>query len=205
MDNDNDDDIMGGYILVNGIIKKVAFVELARWKIENPDAGRIDITHINDNIKVSTVFLGMDHNFWGCDVDNISTPILFETMVFGGKYDGRQRRYSTYGDAKKGHWEIVDGIRNDMPPEEVGEKSIFDHLLDLLGDDDNARCTKVKEGDLIICPTCREKHALTCGVDEETNEKTDLLMFYQCGDKSFLGAVCGHLVLRKKPDCSGQV
>jgi hypothetical protein len=68
-----------------------------------------------------------------------------------------------------------------------------------------SKCTKVKEGDLIICPTCQEKHALTCGIDQETGEKTDLLMFYQCGDKSFLGAVNGRLVIRKKPDCSGQV
>jgi hypothetical protein len=130
----------GGYILVNGIIKKVAFVEMARWKIENPDAGRIDITHINDDVHVSTVFLGMDHNF-SFD-ENISTPILFETMVFGGKYDGRQRRYSTYGDAKKGHWEIVDGIRNDMPLSEVGEKSIFDQFLDLLGDEPDEKISE---------------------------------------------------------------
>ena len=39
---------------------------------------------------VSTVFLGMDHN-WRRE----GPPILFETMVFGGRYAGLQLRYAT--------------------------------------------------------------------------------------------------------------
>ena len=38
---------------------------------------------------VSTVFLGLDHN-WG-----EGDPLLFETMVFGGKHDEYCERYST--------------------------------------------------------------------------------------------------------------
>jgi hypothetical protein len=48
---------------------------------------------------VSTVFLGIDHGF-GDD------PILFETMVFGGEYDGIQKRYSTWDEAVEGHYKI---------------------------------------------------------------------------------------------------
>lgn len=38
--------------------------------------------------KISTVFLGMDHNFLRLTKE----PILWETMVFGGKLDGEMRR-----------------------------------------------------------------------------------------------------------------
>jgi hypothetical protein len=52
----------------------------------------------NDNIFVSTVFLGINHNFWG-----EGPPILFETMIFGGKMDEYQHRYHTYDEAVSGH------------------------------------------------------------------------------------------------------
>jgi len=48
-------------------------------------------------ITVSTVFLGMDHN-WGS-----GPPILFETMIFGGKYDQEMWRYYTWEEAEEGH------------------------------------------------------------------------------------------------------
>jgi hypothetical protein len=46
---------------------------------------------------VSTVFLGIDHNFGN------GPPLLFETMVFGGEYDGYCKRYSTWEEAEGGH------------------------------------------------------------------------------------------------------
>jgi hypothetical protein len=54
----------------------------------------------NDNIFVSTVFLGINHNF-GFSED--TRPILFETMIFGGKMDEYQHRYYTYDEAVAGH------------------------------------------------------------------------------------------------------
>lgn len=53
-------------------------------------------------IKVSTVFLGIDHSY-GSD----GGPILWETMIFGGKHDNYQRRYRTLEDAKAGHLKAV--------------------------------------------------------------------------------------------------
>lgn len=71
-------------------------------------------------ILVSTVFIGIDHNF----VSN-GPPVLFETMVFGeehaGKLFGRdctmredleQRRYSTWAEAEAGHQRIVQRYRD---------------------------------------------------------------------------------------------
>ena len=51
--------------------------------------------------KVSTVFLGLDHNFMGGE------PVLFETMIFGGKHGGYQKRCSTWEMAEKMHQDAV--------------------------------------------------------------------------------------------------
>jgi hypothetical protein len=50
------------------------------------------------DVRVSTVFLGLDHKF-GSD----GPPLIFETMIFGGEHDGYQERYSTWEQAEEGH------------------------------------------------------------------------------------------------------
>ena len=50
-----------------------------------------------DGITVSTVFLGIDHNFSG------GPPLIFETMVFGGGLTEYQTRYATWDEAEAGH------------------------------------------------------------------------------------------------------
>lgn len=59
---------------------------------------------IKKGIQVSTVFLGLNHRF------GIGSPLFFETMVFGGKYDGEQERYSTWEEAEKGHERICNKV-----------------------------------------------------------------------------------------------
>ena len=50
-------------------------------------------------ILISTIFLGLDHNFSG-----EGDPILFETMMFGApKLEGYQMRYKTWDEAELGH------------------------------------------------------------------------------------------------------
>ena len=51
--------------------------------------------------RVSTVFLGLNHNYWG------GPPILWETMVFGGPLDLETDRYSSRAEALAGHAEMV--------------------------------------------------------------------------------------------------
>jgi hypothetical protein len=58
-------------------------------------------TTINEEVEVSTVFLGIDHAFLG------GPPVLWETMVFGGEHDMFQRRYTSLDEAQKGHDETV--------------------------------------------------------------------------------------------------
>lgn len=61
--------------------------------------------HVGDKrigkVRVSTVFLGIDHSF------DEGHPLLFETMVFGGINNQDCTRYSTWDEAKKGHVKIV--------------------------------------------------------------------------------------------------
>jgi hypothetical protein len=49
-------------------------------------------TRVTPKVEVSTVFLGLDHNF----LDK-GKPVLFETMIFGGKRDQEQYRLSHLG------------------------------------------------------------------------------------------------------------
>jgi hypothetical protein len=63
------------------------------------------------DVNVSTVFLAIDHGLGS--IGNHHKPILFESMIFGGKHDGWQERYYTYDEALEGHkrlCEIADYI-----------------------------------------------------------------------------------------------
>lgn len=56
--------------------------------------------------RVSTVFLGLNHQF------GKGPPLLFETMVFEGERPlSMQRRYSTWDEAEKGHGTVVEFVR----------------------------------------------------------------------------------------------
>lgn len=55
-----------------------------------------------NQVRVSTVFLGIDHRFGG-----EGPPILWETMIFGGDQDSYQDRYTSREDALKGHEEAL--------------------------------------------------------------------------------------------------
>ena len=63
------------------------------------------------------------------------------------------------------------------------------------GNDELAKLPRVKDGDLIKCPHCGAAHPLECAT--ENGQPTDLLMFYTCGDKLYMGAVAGRLVAKK--------
>lgn len=69
-----------------------------RWFQDNDAARVIGKTQIG-GARVSTVFLGLDHNF------THGAPVLFETMVFwdGHALDSEQERYCTRMEAVAGH------------------------------------------------------------------------------------------------------
>ena len=82
---------------------KVSGIEYAMWE-KNPTKRIVKKDTIED-IRISTVFLGLDHAF------KSDTPILWETMIFGGEYDNYQERYTSYEDALIGHQKALDLIK----------------------------------------------------------------------------------------------
>jgi hypothetical protein len=61
--------------------------------------------------RVSTVFLALDHSY-----RDDGPPLLFETMVFGGRDDMWQDRYATREGALAGHAEAVEMVRRGRGP-----------------------------------------------------------------------------------------
>ena len=68
----------------------------------------VALTEIANGIRVSTVFLGVDHN-WSRE----GSPILFETMVFGVDNE-HQRRYSTWEQAEQGHRDVIKLVTKEL-------------------------------------------------------------------------------------------
>lgn len=64
-------------------------------------------TQVSPDVEVSTVFLGIDHGT-GLGYGEDDKPILFETMIFGGKHDQWQWRWSTWNEAVAGHMRAVE-------------------------------------------------------------------------------------------------
>lgn len=80
-----------------------SLMEWAEW-MKNTKERCVAVTEIGPS-RVSTVFLGLDHSFGG------ATPILFETMVFGGPLDQEEERYSTWEEAENGHAAMVERVK----------------------------------------------------------------------------------------------
>jgi len=82
-------------------VVEAELLEWGRWfeRIENR---LVDWTQINEDVHVSTVFIGIDHRFFG-----EGPPIVFESMIFGGPLNYHQQRYSSWDDAETGHKVMV--------------------------------------------------------------------------------------------------
>lgn len=88
------------YILGNN--NCVLEVPMEQWaKMFEKQNRIVKVTKTND-VKISTVFLGLDHQFGN------GPPLVFETMIFGGKYDQYQWRCSTWDAALRNHEEACE-------------------------------------------------------------------------------------------------
>ena len=79
--------------------------EWGRFMAERP--GRIVEHTMVGTVKVSTVFLGLDHNFCG------GPPLLWETMIFGGVLDQEMDRYFSLDSAQLGHAQTVARVKEE--------------------------------------------------------------------------------------------
>ena len=102
---------MAWYILDNNnkpVPKPV--LEAAEWMEKNLERKQIacdELKDLNgDDVRVSTVFLGLDHSYF------LKIPTLWETMIFGGEHDEYQARYTTYEHALEGHQEALNLVNN---------------------------------------------------------------------------------------------
>lgn len=77
-------------------------MEWAQWFEGDPDRRRVATAELPEGVWVSTVFLGLDHQFGD------GPPLLFETMVFQNGEDALQWRYSTWDEAAHGHARAVE-------------------------------------------------------------------------------------------------
>ena len=78
-------------------------LEWGQWFEVNRERRKLAVDTLGD-VTVSTVFLGLDHNF-----GESGPPVLWETMVFGGtgELEDYQERYSSRADALDGHRRAV--------------------------------------------------------------------------------------------------
>lgn len=100
--------IAGRYVLRgHDAVECEDLIEWAQW-LEKAERHVADDS-IGD-VRVSTVFLALDHRFAGG-----GPPLLFETMIFGGPRDGEMRRYNTWGQAEAGHAATLKSLQEGRP------------------------------------------------------------------------------------------
>lgn len=78
-------------------------------KYKSSTERRVARTVVGD-ITVSTVWLGLDHDYL------TGVPVIFETMTFGEPWENEMERYSTELDAMRGHLRVVERLRSGKPP-----------------------------------------------------------------------------------------
>lgn len=79
--------------------------DLMEWANWLETANRSIGKDVVGDVRVSTVFLGLDYSFSG------GVPVLWETMVFGGPLDGEEERYTSKEDALKGHAAMLERVK----------------------------------------------------------------------------------------------
>jgi hypothetical protein len=103
------------FVLVGRLAVEVDLMRWAEW-FETADR-HVKLTEQGD-VRVSTVFLGLDHNF-----SDRGPPILFETMAFVGDDSVGQERYATWAEAEEGHARWVAQVFKPTPILAMPEKT----------------------------------------------------------------------------------
>lgn len=80
--------------------------DILKWAAWYETANRVVAQTSVGDVRVSTVFLGLDHSF------GEGPKQLFETMVFGGEMNEEQTRYQNWSQAEAGHAEMVERVKS---------------------------------------------------------------------------------------------
>src|SRR6516225_3055976 len=73
------------------------------------DPWRVGLAEIGE-VEISTVFLGLDQNHL-----RRGPPVLFETIIFGGRLDHSRSRCATWAEAEAMHAEALRLVRGGHP------------------------------------------------------------------------------------------
>lgn len=88
--------------------KEPVSADLMQWATWMENADRKVAADTIGDVRISTVFLGLDHSF------GEGPPLLFETLIFEGKHDGDMWRCSTWAEAEKQHADAVALVRKSL-------------------------------------------------------------------------------------------
>lgn len=88
--------------------------DVIRWakRFESGER-RVALAELPGGVRVSTVFLGIDHNFSGG-----GPPLLYETMVFGGPHAFWQDRHASRVAALDAHARVAGNLLAGLAPDE---------------------------------------------------------------------------------------
>lgn len=99
------------------VIKWGEWMEKANRTVRK-DTATVKVSGQNiGQVRVSTVFLGIDRSFGG------GQPLLFETMVFGGALDEELDRCSTWEAAEKMHELMCERVKNSCARVRVNQQT----------------------------------------------------------------------------------
>lgn len=99
---------MSRYYILDGKTPVTAdLITWAKWFDEDAREKRIVKQEEVNGVRVSTVFLGLNHSFGD------GPPMIFETMVFGGSLEGLLERCSTWDEAEKQHLAMVERVKGE--------------------------------------------------------------------------------------------
>jgi hypothetical protein len=104
----------GGYFILKGgepiAVDAMTWGQWLEAATAEYEPGHIDSRRVaaweRDGIAVSTVFLGLDHQW-----RPTGPPLIFETLVTGGPLDEEMDRYTTRTETLVGHERIVARVR----------------------------------------------------------------------------------------------
>jgi hypothetical protein len=108
---DDPENVTGKYILVDRVPVACPSVRLwGAFMADHERNCRVAETYVRHQSRVSTVFLGLDHNHGRFFGGGETRPILFETMIFGWRLDGYQTRCCTWTEAETMHAFAVERV-----------------------------------------------------------------------------------------------
>jgi len=103
------------YIIKDGKVVPATLLEWGRFLQDNER--RVIFTTIGRRVRVSTIFMGLDHRW-----NNRGAPLIYETMIFaeGLKHlDTVRSLYSTRAQAIRGHKIAIEEVREFLPKAKV--------------------------------------------------------------------------------------